>query len=173
LFHGVRKKARLLSAWAKARVTKPREELQASDFRSAAVGEAFTRAVRAYRVPRYEGDVVLIRPKLDQVHELEPGRWTNAEGGFVGDANYWETFIPRIQVEVVTGDHNSMVLEPHVRVLASKVRAHLARAQARCGGAVERVEPAPRADRAKPGAEPHRPAGSRHGTRREALATSD
>jgi hypothetical protein len=102
-----------------------------SDFRSEIVGEAFILAVKNYRPPIYKGNVVLFRPALDEAYALQPGRVVNIGGGFVDHANYWGEFVASgIDVEVVTGDHDSMVLEPHVRALAAKLRARLETAQA-------------------------------------------
>jgi thioesterase domain-containing protein len=113
-------------------VSKPvRHTLLPSDFRSEVVGEAFTLAVKHYKPPIYTGNVTLFRPVLDESYELQPGRVVNVDGGFVDHANYWGEFVAGgIDVEVVTGDHNSMVLEPHVRGLAAKLRARLEAAQA-------------------------------------------
>jgi thioesterase domain-containing protein len=113
-------------------VSKPvRRTLLPSDFRSEIVGEAFTLAVKNYRPPIYAGNVTLFRPALDESYELQPGRVVNIDGGFVDHANYWGEFVAGgLDVEVVTGDHDSMVLEPHVRGLAAKLRARLETAQA-------------------------------------------
>jgi thioesterase domain-containing protein len=108
-----------------------RHTLLPSDFRSEIVGEAFMLAVKNYRPPIYKGNVVLFRPALDEAYALQPGRVVNIGGGFVDHANYWGAFVAGgIDVEVVTGDHDSMVLEPHVRALAAKLRVRLERAQA-------------------------------------------
>ena len=116
----------------KQMVSKPvRHTLLPSDFRSEIVGEAFMLAVKNYRPPIYKGNVVLFRPALDEAYALQPGRVVNIDGGFVDHANYWGEFVAGgIDVEVVTGDHDSMVLEPHVRALAAKLRVRLETAQA-------------------------------------------
>ena len=88
-------------------------------------------AVKHYRPPIYSGNVVLFRPALDEAYALQPGRVVNIDGGCVDHANYWGEFIAGgIDVEVVTGDHDSMVLGPYVRALAAKLRVRLATAQA-------------------------------------------
>jgi acyl transferase domain-containing protein/thioesterase domain-containing protein len=112
-------------------ISKPvRRTLLPSDFRSEIVGEAFTLAVKNYRPPIYAGSVTLFRPALDESYELQPGRVVNIDGGFVDHANYWGEFVVGgLDVEVVTGDHDSMVLEPHVRGLAAKLRVRLETAQ--------------------------------------------
>ena len=116
----------------KQMTSKPvRHTLLPSDFRSESVGEAFMLAVKNYRPPIYKGNVVLFRPALDEAYALQPGRVVNIGGGFVDHANYWGEFVAGgIDVEVVTGDHDSMVLEPHVRALAAKLRVRLETAQA-------------------------------------------
>jgi hypothetical protein len=45
---------------------------------------------------------------------------------FVDDNNLWAQHVRGgVEVHVVGGDHDSMVLEPHVRVMASEFRACL------------------------------------------------
>ena len=42
--------------------------------------------------------------------------------------NGWSRYVPELTVREVPGDHDSMVLEPNVRVLAGYLRAELVRA---------------------------------------------
>lgn len=93
-----------------------------SEFRSEEVGAAFRRALGRYEVRHYPGRVTLFRPKLDVAHVLGPGRMTNAKREFVYHDNGWGPFAGGIDVHEVPGDHDSMVLEPNVRVLAVKLR---------------------------------------------------
>ena len=131
---GVRKKLRIVGAALRERQERKQAEQRPSDFRSEQVGDAFTEAVHNYVTPKYAGNVVLYRPPLDQSFELEPHRWVNVDGGFVDHFNFWGEFINDVEgeggldVEVVTGDHDSMVLEPHVRVLAEKLTERIAAA---------------------------------------------
>ena len=49
---------------------------------------------------------------------------------YMDHANHWEQYVQDgVEVHRVTGDHDSMVLEPHVRVLASELKACLNKAQ--------------------------------------------
>jgi len=53
---------------------------------------------------------------------LGPGRVLNHDREYVYDDNGWSHFCDDVRVHVVPGDHDSMVLEPNVRVLASTLR---------------------------------------------------
>jgi thioesterase domain-containing protein len=54
----------------------------------------------------------------------------SSERVIVDAHNHWRPFVSGgIDVHVVPGDHDSMVLEPNVRVLAEKLRACLEDAQ--------------------------------------------
>jgi len=65
---------------------------------------------------------LLFRPKLDVAHVLGPGRMTNARREFLFHDNGWGEYAARVDVHEVPGDHDSMVLEPNVRVLANKLQ---------------------------------------------------
>jgi thioesterase domain-containing protein len=93
-----------------------------SEFRSEEVGEAFRRALGRYELRPWPGVITLFRPKLDVAHVLGPGRMTNARREFVFHDNGWGPYVERVDVHEVPGDHDSMVLEPNVRVLAAKLR---------------------------------------------------
>jgi thioesterase domain-containing protein len=47
----------------------------------------------------------------------------------VRDDNGWTSFCERLTVIQMPGDHDSMVLEPNVRVLAARLRAALDEAE--------------------------------------------
>jgi hypothetical protein len=51
---------------------------------------------------------------------------------FVEDDNGWTPFAPGLSVIEVSGDHDSMVLEPNVRVLAARIRGWMQTLNARC-----------------------------------------
>jgi acyl transferase domain-containing protein/thioesterase domain-containing protein len=120
--------------WEIAKIRKAREHDAPlpSEFRSEAVGEAFRRAVGRYDLEPYAGRIMLFRPKLEIAHVLGPGRVTNAKRVFLYHDNGWGPYCAGVDVHEVPGDHDSMVLEPHVRVLAGRLR--------RC---IESLEPTP------------------------------
>ena len=78
----------------------------------------------------YPGALTLFRPGLEVAHVLGPGRMTNARREFVFPDNGWGPHVGRVDVHEVPGDHDSMVLEPNVRVLASKLRRAIQAAEA-------------------------------------------
>lgn len=92
------------------------------ELRSKEIGAAFRRALGRYELRAYPGVVTLFRPKLDVAHVLAPGRMTNAQREFLFHDNGWGAHAAGVDVHEVPGDHDSMVLEPNVRVLAAKLR---------------------------------------------------
>jgi len=54
----------------------------------------------------------------------------NEDREYVNHENHWRQHVRGgIDVHIVTGDHDSMVLEPHVRVLAAELKSSLQEAQ--------------------------------------------
>jgi thioesterase domain-containing protein len=105
-------------------------EQSPAEFRSELIEAAFREALEHYRVPLYPGKLVLFRPPLDSAHPLPGGRMASAARVIVDAHNHWKPFVAGgIDVHVVPGDHDNMVLEPNVRVLAQKLRACLEDAQ--------------------------------------------
>ena len=49
---------------------------------------------------------------------------------YVYPDNLWTPFAPRLEVVEVPGDHDAMVLEPNVRVLAARMKAAIQAAEA-------------------------------------------
>ena len=65
--------------------------------------------------------------------------------------NDWTRWAPRTAVVEVPGDHDSMVLEPNVRVLAARMRAAVEAAEAESAAARAPARPQP-ADAPEPDA---------------------
>ena len=74
---------------------------------------------------------MLFRPALDKVWKVSRGRWVDSEREYVYEDNDWTRWAPATQVFEVPGDHDSMVLEPNVRVLAARMKACVEAAEAR------------------------------------------
>lgn len=121
------------------RILQEREKARADggsapQYRSQVIGDAFIEAVHAYQPRVYEGRVVLIRPPLQERYVLGPGRVLNEDRNLITLDNHWGPYLPGgLEIEMVTGDHDSMVLEPNVRVLVSKLNRHLREAQKSAG----------------------------------------
>lgn len=108
----------------------PALERTPAEFRSEQIEAAFREALAHYQMRVYPGKVLLFRPPLDEAHDLGGGRMANSKRQRIDHQNFWQPWVAGgIDVHVVQGDHDSMVLEPSVRVLASRVRAALADAQ--------------------------------------------
>jgi thioesterase domain-containing protein/acyl carrier protein len=92
-------------------------------FHDEAIEQAFRRALDVYEVvPRAEATLHLFRPALPVAYDLGNGRRINHERSYVFEDNGWSPYVAAVQVAEVPGDHDSMVLEPNVRVLARQLR---------------------------------------------------
>lgn len=95
------------------------------------VGEAFLRALEKVELRPYEGPVTLYRPPLPVHYILRDGTRLSHDRSRLSEDNGWGKWMPNLRVVEVPGDHDSMVLSPNVRVLASRLRAELRRAEYR------------------------------------------
>jgi acyl transferase domain-containing protein/thioesterase domain-containing protein/acyl carrier protein len=100
-----------------------------AQFHSREIEAAFRRALERYEVAPYDGAVTLLRPRLDQSHRLRGNRVANAMRQLVWPDNGWTPYVAELRVHEVPGDHDSMVLEPNVRVLAARLRAAILAAE--------------------------------------------
>ena len=119
--------------WERARKARAAGEPDPTvpSFHNAAIEAAFRRAVGVYQLDRWdEGRVVLYRPPLDRRWKVTGGNWVSGEKEYVFPDNQWTGFAPGLEVVEVPGNHDSMVLEPNVRVLATRMREALAKAEA-------------------------------------------
>jgi len=108
-------------AWAELQRAGPAQDTEGA-FHNAAIEAAFRRAVGAYQVQPWDGNLVLFRPPLDRHWQVTGGAWVSREKEFVLPDNDWTRYAPNLQVFEVPGDHDSMVLEPNVRVMAGRLR---------------------------------------------------
>lgn len=99
-------------------------------FHNAAIEAAFRAALPLYQMTPRQGATVLFRPALDRRWQVTGGRWVSAAREFVLHDNDLGPFAPALEVIEVPGDHDSMVLEPNVRVLSARMRAVIAAAEA-------------------------------------------
>ncbi|WP_400088940.1 type I polyketide synthase [Yoonia sp. R78084] len=120
--------------WFKSRVAweiakrKGREETaeEGQQFHNLAIQDAFLESVGAYQVKPWDGTMALFRPPL--VPKWTVGdRLISSERTYLYPDNDWTKFVPELEVFEVPGDHDSMVLEPNVRVLAARIRRYLER----------------------------------------------
>ena len=116
--------------WAERRVLWEIEKRKAVQFESStaefhnkAIEAAFYEAIGKYQVEPWTGPITLFRPKLDLRYEVKAGRWINSARELVDEANFWRPYAENLEVFEVPGDHDSMVLEPNVRVLAKEMKA--------------------------------------------------
>ena len=97
-------------------------ETDAPQFHNAAIEAAFMASVTRYQLQPWSGPLALFRPALVGKWQVAPGRWVSSERAYVTHDNDWAAFAPRVQVVEVSGNHDSMVLEPNVRVLAAGLK---------------------------------------------------
>lgn len=111
--------------WELQRRAGAEEDPKPEQFHNNAVEAAFRRAVSRYRGRDYGGPVLLLRPRLQIAYSLRDERKLNADRCLLKPDNGWQPFVEQLTVMEVPGDHDSMVLEPNVRVLAGHVRDKL------------------------------------------------
>ncbi|MGP6089428.1 type I polyketide synthase [Antarctobacter jejuensis] len=99
-------------------------------FHNAEIEAAFYRAITSYKVHPWDGRVVLYRPPLQGKWTVSGGALVNSERTYVTHDNDWGLMVPGVEVHEVPGDHDSMVLEPNVRVLAALMREAIEGAEA-------------------------------------------
>ncbi|RZW12411.1 MAG: acyltransferase domain-containing protein [Rhodobacteraceae bacterium] len=122
--------------WARRRIAWEIEKRKAapfethdSEFHNATIRAAFEQAIAAYHVEPANAPVTLFRPPLSTRYEVAPGRFVNQDREYLDPANDWDRHVEDLTVIEVPGDHDSMVLEPNVRVLAARMRAVLDKAE--------------------------------------------
>ncbi|MCP4821059.1 MAG: KR domain-containing protein, partial [Shimia sp.] len=106
------------------------QDAQGQQFHDAEIEAAFLRAVATYDVAPWGGNLVLFRPPLSGKWDMGDGRLVDHERAYVFHDNDWGQHVPQVQVFEVPGDHDSMVLEPNVRVLATRMKKVIAEAEA-------------------------------------------
>lgn len=111
-----------------------KETLTAHSFHNAEIEQAFLQAVGTYQVTPWSGCIALFRPPLVGTWTVSGGKLVNHERAYLYDDNDWGQHVPQIEVFEVPGDHDSMVLEPNVRVLASYLRRVITTTEAAVGG---------------------------------------
>jgi thioesterase domain-containing protein/acyl carrier protein len=125
-----------LLRWARARwaweMQKRRPKTDAdspAQFHNAAIEAAFRHAIAVYDLPVWQGAAVLFRPPLDRKWQVTGGKWVSSAKEYVFDDNDLTRFAPALEVIEVPGDHDSMVLEPNVRVMAARLKSVIAHAE--------------------------------------------
>jgi thioesterase domain-containing protein len=126
--------ARARWRWELGRITagyaEPPPPQTPAEFRSRQIERGFREALVHHELRPYAGHLTLFRPPLDSTYALPRGRAADASRNVVDPYNHWLPYVTGgIDVHVVPGDHDGMVLEPNVRVLAAKVKACLEAAQ--------------------------------------------
>ncbi len=123
------------TAWLKRRIrwelekrghAGPPRALTPAEFRSEQIEIAFRESLACYEMKVLPVHISLFRPELDDTYHLRGNRIANADGQLMESENWWSPWTSEgIGVQIVPGNHDSMVLEPNVKVLAARVRATL------------------------------------------------
>ncbi|KAB7785410.1 type I polyketide synthase [Methylorubrum populi] len=125
----LRRRARWEAMRLRERMAAPREA-GSEQFHNDAIEAAFRRALDRLVLHPYPGRVILYRPQVQVLHRLSGGRRLDANRALIREDNGWSPYLPDLSIVQVSGDHDGMVLEPNVRVLAARMRRHLAEAEA-------------------------------------------
>lgn len=130
--------ASYLTTWVKKRILwelkKRRGKVEAEEdagpqFHDVAIEAAFLESASSYEVQPWDGPLSLFRPPLLARWEVAPGRLVDSDKYYMFHDNDWMRYAPNLDVFEVPGDHDSMVLEPNVRVLASRIKRVLEKAE--------------------------------------------
>jgi thioesterase domain-containing protein len=100
-------------------------EADGHEFHNTAIEAAFRAALPRYVMQGRTGRTVLYRPPLDLKWRVTGDAWVSTAREYVLPDNGLTAFAPELEVVEVPGDHDSMVLEPNVRVLAAHLRGLL------------------------------------------------
>lgn len=106
-------------------------ERSADEFHDEDIEMAFRRALGRYELKHWPGTVSLYRPKLPVAFDLGGGRRINDQRDYLHEDNGWTPHVGHVDISEVPGDHDSMVLEPNVRVLARRLRKVIEAAEAK------------------------------------------
>ncbi|MEQ9692714.1 SDR family NAD(P)-dependent oxidoreductase [Shimia sp. SDUM112013] len=108
----------------KRRPVENTSETDTSDtqFHNAEIEAAFLRAVARYPMRPWDGRMALFRPPLSGKWDLGDGKLVDHQRAYVFHDNDWGQYVNDLEVIEVPGDHDSMVLEPNVRVLATRMK---------------------------------------------------
>lgn len=116
------------------------EEMAGHQFHNAEIEAAFYRAIAVYETHPYDGRVALFRPPLDRYWKVSKGQWIDRGKEYVYEDNDWGRYVDDLEVIEVPGDHDSMVLEPSVRVLAERIKMSIREAEESVAGWPEAAE---------------------------------
>lgn len=92
-------------------------------FNNAGIEAAFLHAIKTYKMRPWDGAVTLFRPPPVGKWHVSKGQLVNSERAYVLHDNDWGQWAQNVTVIEVPGDHDSIVLEPNVRVLATQLKA--------------------------------------------------
>jgi acyl transferase domain-containing protein/thioesterase domain-containing protein len=106
----------------KKRFEEPEPDRTPDAFHDEAIEQAFRRALGRYQLQPWNGHLTMVRPPLEIAYDLGNGRLLDDQREYVYEDNGWTPYVKSIDVFEVPGDHDSMVLEPNVRVLVRKLR---------------------------------------------------
>ena len=98
-------------------------------FHNDKIEAGFMESIGKYQMVPWDGPLVLYRPPLRGKWHVSKGRLIDSQRTYVLADNDWGGYVPGIEVYEVPGDHDSMVLEPNVRVLGNRLKARIEEAE--------------------------------------------
>ncbi|SHF70797.1 Acyl transferase domain-containing protein [Litoreibacter ascidiaceicola] len=115
--------------WAKDRIAWEIQKRRGNDdtaeegqqFHNVAIQDAFLESVGSYEIAPWSGPLTLFRPPLVPTWIIGD-KLVSEYRTYLYSDNDWTKFAPKVEVFEVPGDHDSMVLEPNVRVLAARIK---------------------------------------------------
>ncbi|MFT4012086.1 MAG: SDR family NAD(P)-dependent oxidoreductase [Paracoccus sp. (in: a-proteobacteria)] len=111
-----------ISRRRKAQALEAGAEAADGAFHDLAIEAAFLSWLPGMKITPWDGPVAMFRPPLDRRWKVSGGRHVTTGREYLLEDNGWSAWMPGLQVIEVPGDHDSMVLEPNVRRMASVLR---------------------------------------------------
>jgi acyl transferase domain-containing protein/thioesterase domain-containing protein/acyl carrier protein len=99
-----------------------------SSLHSQAVINGFIDALNVYKPKPYHGKVAVFLPPREPMFVFGPDRRIGETRRLLYEDNGWSQYCDDVTAYVVPGNHDSMILEPNVRTLATHLRAAVAAA---------------------------------------------
>jgi acyl transferase domain-containing protein/thioesterase domain-containing protein/acyl carrier protein len=139
------KRARWELAKLRKRFEEAEPDARVAEFHNDKMEAAFRSALGRYVMRRLEGDVLLYRPRLAPRWVLPGGTMIDEDRHYMSPDNGWTPWVRGLEIVEVPGDHDAMVLEPNVRVLARRMRKAIEAAEARIPAKPTDLGPSPAA----------------------------
>jgi thioesterase domain-containing protein len=135
-----RYKHAFLSEWLrekkrwKAEISAKRRALEQPDrapdgFNNYAIEAAYRQAAQTYQARPFPGKITLLRATPTAHYRISQGRLLQKNRNIILNDNGWQDYVAELLILQVPGDHDSMMLDPYVKVVGRYARSALLEAE--------------------------------------------